>query len=1637
MKRIISFALATVLVLGAMPIERPWVAATALAADTTIAFSGKLTINSSNRSSYDGKIITGTYNPSAGDVGQMGAIVIDGGTTNLTIKDLNINIAGSLNNSSSVSGIYLTNGATLNLTLHGASSLCAAGNGAGICVPSGCTLNITADSTGSLKADGGCNSGDVASHGGAGIGAEGGNNTGLGNIVINGGTINAYGGSTGTAMHLGAAAVGGSFASGFQGCITINGGTVNATSYYNNAAIGGAYCGSVQSIRITGGKVTATASNSSCPGAAIGCGASGNTENKLSCGMIEITGGTVTANGNIGYGNTVSGSAGNEGGSVAIGDTAAVYCTKSINPSTGSYTECTFNITVYDASLTSTVNRAQIQLPEGRKATANLNVEKGGIGTATVKALYRDAQLNSSGTVKVSFNNKSYYSESISLSESTNSVALGGYLYAFSGSIFDKNIALNTTAGFKLDGVSNIYVNATFNPKTAGTSEKAGVASFSGHFITINELSGEQTFQVTDSNGRVFTKSITFPAAVSRKSELSFSISDGSVPGEVKYIGGNKTEQTCTSFTIVNSDSTTWGSTGSTSWLVVYSDVTVSGRITANGTVNLILCDGAALSSEQGITVLEGNILNIYGQQGGTGRLTAKGNNGNNYSGIGGTQEKAGTICIYGGHVKATGGAKAAGIGGGPSKNGGTVCIYDGTVEATGGKNGAGIGSGCNEGHVSVNGGTIEIYGGKVTANGGWESGAGIGGGRKCNGGTIKISGGVINATSNKGAGIGGGDIQNTTGGGAGNITITGGKISATGNGGGAGIGTGGRDPSLISQTNNVSLGWTNASDSIYANSYGGMVTLIKPFVHENTSTEATTDNIDGKKIVPAAKVTIDSATNGTIALSGGTASGSLFPIGSIVTLEVAPAAGYQVSNVKYNDGEEHEIEPVNDGYSFILPDGDVNVAAEFSQIPADVPMITEQPTDLNLTIGFTSGNTLFISATAAGGHTLSYQWYSNATALNTDGSAISGATSASYTIPTGTTTGSYYYYCVVKATRSDNSLAATTVSNVATVTISDKAMTVNALVVNITYDGADHGIMVNVTDPESGATIKYGNSADSCTLDTSPTITNVCDSPKTVYFKITADNYADYTGSAVITIKPRPVKVSGIKVNNKDYDGSTTAQFDYTDVNFDGIIGEDILTVTATGEFAYANAGTNKTVNISSITLGGTGSANYQLAANGQQKMTTANISAVNIPVESIIAPTAIPDLAYNGAGHALVSSGSVVGEIGTMWYAVTESSVAAAPEFDGDSQSADKKWSLSIPTATNAGTYYVWYKVKGDDNHNDTEVLGPLNVSIAKAEVEGKHVQNLAFDSDHAEIKVGDTYTNPLSGAETTVTYTSSDESVVTVESLGTITAISEGTATITAKAEETDEYCSAEASYTVTVEKADQPSDTPPSDDPPSDTPPSDTPPSDTPPSESTPENNDPPRVPLAEGEAYASPTDNIAAMASTGNIKDMKLDLSNVLKAGVDPSGLKMTVINGSKLTTVGRVKDKDSVKCTGGVKAKVSRKTGEVKISCKSSGSITLTMDDDVTYTLSLTVDKPKAQKAAKTMEKNTAPVKRTIQELFGTQITSGKLTITKDKNSRAEITEDKELLIKPGDKDTLAAQYEYLNKRYKITIKIK
>ncbi len=75
---------------------------------------------------------------------------------------------------------------------------------------------------------------------------------------------------------------------------------------------------------------------------------------------------------------------------------------------------------------------------------------------------------------------------------------------------------------------------------------------------------------------------------------------------------------------------------------------------------------------------------------------------------------------------------------------------------------------------------------------------------------------------------------------------------------------------------------------------------------------------------------------------------------------------------------------------------------------------------------------------------------------------------------------------------------------------------------------------------------------------------------------------------------------------------------------------------------------------------------------------------------VPDVTAPV-VRALVYNGSSQKLVTAGAAEG--GTMQYALGTNDTTAPAEG----------WSTSIPKGTDAGTYYVWYRVQGDKNHTD----------------------------------------------------------------------------------------------------------------------------------------------------------------------------------------------------------------------------------------------------------------------------------------------------------------------------------------------
>ena len=153
---------------------------------------------------------------------------------------------------------------------------------------------------GIINATGGTNAAGI----GGGAGKDYGRNGGT--ITINEGTVTATGGEKGAGIGGGS----GMHQGGHGGTITINGGTIEATGGPGGAGIGGGhgyFGGTCGTVNINGGTVNAIAGDG---GSGIGGSSDGN------CGTVTINGGTVTAKGYSGAG--IGGGYAGTGGFVTI-----------------------------------------------------------------------------------------------------------------------------------------------------------------------------------------------------------------------------------------------------------------------------------------------------------------------------------------------------------------------------------------------------------------------------------------------------------------------------------------------------------------------------------------------------------------------------------------------------------------------------------------------------------------------------------------------------------------------------------------------------------------------------------------------------------------------------------------------------------------------------------------------------------------------------------------------------------------------------------------------------------------------------------------------------------------------------------------------------------------------------------------------------------------------------------------------------------------------------------------------------------------------------------------------------------------------------------------------------------------------
>jgi LPXTG-motif cell wall-anchored protein len=373
------------------------------------------------------------------------------------------------------------------------------------------------------------------------------------------------------------------------------------------------------------------------------------------------------------------------------------------------------------------------------------------------------------------------------------------------------------------------------------------------------------------------------------------------------------------------------------------------------------------------------------------------------------------------------------------------------------------------------------------------------------------------------------------------------------------------------------------------------------------------------------------------------------------------------------------------------------------------------QPTAVNRTYDGTA-KALVTAGTATGG-TMKY--------LSTTTSTVPTSTTGFNTgIPTATNAGTYYVWYIVEpdAIHGDNNKNPSS-DRCVTVTISKADTTyTQPTAVNRTYDGSAQALVTAGT--ATGGTMKYLSTTTS-TVPTSttgfsttiPTATNA--GTYYVWFIVDPDNnHKDNnatpasTRCITVTVAKADTSLTAPLANSSDYTGSAI-----TLVTGGSAVG---------GTMKYAvttDTSTPKATAFETTVPTKTDAGTYYVwfivdpdtnhTDNNLRPSETRRIEVKINKVDTTCTEPTANDRTYDESTQALVTAGTATG--GTIKYAVsTDSSTAPAVS----------SFVAGIPTATDAGTYYVWYIVTPDDNHNDNLATPDsdrcVEVEISQAEPE-----------------------------------------------------------------------------------------------------------------------------------------------------------------------------------------------------------------------------------------------------------------------------------------------------------------------------
>ena len=247
--------------------------------------------------------------------------------------------------------------------------------------------------------------------------------------------------------------------------------------------------------------------------------------------------------------------------------------------------------------------------------------------------------------------------------------------------------------------------------------------------------------------------------------------------------------------------------------------------------------------------------------------------------------------------------------------------------------------------------------------------------------------------------------------------------------------------------------------------------------------------------------------------------------------------------------------------------------------------------------------------------------------------------------------------------------------------------------------DGGTVKLLANADELTIGSPLKLdlnGKTAAKLTVTGNVTLASLL--PDGCAFKSGNAWITDLTGTELTNVSVARLPIQSMNYPTKmgmDYGGMGTL---LVNVNGTGAVTFQWYKVEDGKETAVGSATTSKQFNLAEQKLSaGKHIFRFSATCNGYKKMSqdiVVTVQKADIRSGLITPPTAQENLTYTGQAQALIIAGSVT-NYGTMQYSLTENGT----------------YSPVIPTGTDAGAYTVWYRVIGDENHNDTT---PASVAV-----------------------------------------------------------------------------------------------------------------------------------------------------------------------------------------------------------------------------------------------------------------------------------------------------------------------------------